>query len=343
MNKEIDKIKEKVAQLEKKLLDPAVQKDKQKLKDISQKYSRLKEKLNYLEEIEKIDKLILKTKPLLLDKELSQIAQEEINNLEKRKKELLEKINPKSEKKEKKIIMEIRAGAGGEESALFASDLFRMYSRFAQKKGWDIHILDKSQSDLKGFKEIVFSVQGKGVWENLKYEAGVHRVQRIPETEKSGRVHTSTASVAVLDIPEEKEIEIRPEDLKIDTFRSSGHGGQNVQKVETGVRITHLPTNIVVSCQTERSQYQNKMNALNLLKARIKQKILSSQEKQTINQRRSQIGQAKRAEKIRTYNFPQNRVTDHRINKSWHNLEEILQGELEDIIESLKKADASNK
>ncbi|MCD6097168.1 peptide chain release factor 1 [bacterium] len=343
MNKEIDKIKEKVAQLEKKLLDPAVQKDKQKLKDISQKYSRLKEKLNYLEEIEKIDKLILKTKPLLLDKELSQIAQEEINNLEKRKKELLEKINPKSEKKEKKIIMEIRAGAGGEESALFASDLFRMYSRFAQKKGWDIRILDKSQSDLKGFKEIVFSVQGKGVWENLKYEAGVHRVQRIPETEKSGRVHTSTASVAVLDIPEEKEIEIKPEDLKIDTFRSSGHGGQNVQKVETGVRITHLPTNIVVTCQTERSQYQNKMNALNLLKARIKQKILSSQEKQTINQRRSQIGQAKRAEKIRTYNFPQNRVTDHRINKSWHNLEEILQGELEDIIESLKKADTSNK
>ena len=243
----------------------------------------------------------------------------------------------------KSVLLSIHSGAGGVDAQDWAQMLCRMYIRFCKNRSWKVKIIDQSLGKEAGVKNVVLEIKGEGAYKILKKEQGVHRLVRISPFDASHSRHTSFAQVEVLPEIQDSKIEIKPEDLKIDTFRSSGHGGQNVQKVETGVRITHLPTNIVVTCQTERSQYQNKMNALNLLKARIKQKILSSQEKQTINQRRSQIGQAKRAEKIRTYNFPQNRVTDHRINKSWHNLEEILQGELEDIIESLKKADTSNK
>ncbi len=237
----------------------------------------------------------------------------------------------------KNIIMEIRAGTGGEEAALFAADLFRMYSKFAEKKGWSTELLSASRTDLGGLKEIIFKISGKDVLKTLKNEAGVHRVQRIPVTEKSGRIHTSTASVAVLPEATETEIKIRPEDLKIETFRASSKGGQNVQKVETAVRITHLPTNLVVSCQEERSQARNKEKALKILMARLLALEREKKEKELIETRRSQIKKAERADKIRTYNFPQNRVTDHRLNKSWYNLSEIMEGKLDEIVESFNQ------
>lgn len=234
-------------------------------------------------------------------------------------------------------IMEIRAGTGGAEAALFAADLFKMYSRYALSQGWKERVLSSSQSELGGFKEIIFELKGENIFTKIQYEGGVHRVQRVPKTEKMGRIHTSTISVAVLLKPQKTEIKIKPEDLKIDLFRSSGPGGQNVNKRETAVRITHLPTNIVVASQTERNQLQNKENAMAILEA----KILEKKEMEDIGsmgeKRRAQIKWAKRAEKIRTYNFPQNRVTDHRIKKSWNDLENIIAGKLDKMIKTLQK------
>lgn len=235
------------------------------------------------------------------------------------------------------VIIEIRAGVGGEEASLFARDLFRMYSKYAQKKGWMIRIFNQNDSDLGGVKEITFEVKGEGVFSELKYEGGVHRVQRIPKTEKSGRIHTSTATVAVLKKPEESEVQLNPHDLEFDFYKSSGPGGQYVNKRMTAVRVKHRPTGIVVTCQTERSLAQNKEMALELLKTKILQAKEEKMQKELEKERRQQIGWAERAEKIRTYNFLQNRVTDHRIKKSWHNLEEILDGNLRPLISALKK------
>ncbi len=235
-----------------------------------------------------------------------------------------------------KVLVEIRAGVGGEEAALFARDLFRMYSKYAQKRGWKMRIFNLKESDLGGIREVVFELKGKDV-SDMKYEGGVHRVQRIPETEKSGRIHTSTATVAVLREPEEKEIKINPKDLEFDFYKASGPGGQYVNKRMTAVRVKHLPTGIVVTCQTERSLQQNKEMALNLLRAKLFQMEKEKEEEELKKERRSQIGFGERAEKIRTYNFKQNRVTDHRVKKSWYNLEEVLDGNLEKIISTLKK------
>jgi len=236
-----------------------------------------------------------------------------------------------------KIILEIRAGTGGEEAGLFASELWRMYRRFAERRGFKTEVIDSSQSDIGGIKTLVAQVEGLDVYDLFKYESGVHRVQRIPKTEKSGRVHTSTASIAVLKEVPEKEVIINPQDIKIDTFRSSGPGGQNVNKVETAIRITHLPTGIVVASQTQRSQSQNRERAMAILRAKLaeieKEKALG----QITLERKAQIGSAERVEKIRTYNFPQNRITDHRIGKSWRNIEKILDGNIEPIIEALNK------
>lgn len=247
------------------------------------------------------------------------------------------------------VIIEIRAGTGGEEAALFARDLFRMYSKYAIGQNWKEKILDSRITELGGFKEIIFELKptrsvahsatggNRNIYSKIKYEAGVHRVQRIPITERSGRIHTSTATVAILPKPKRAEIKIRPEDLKMDFYRASGPGGQYVNKRETAVRITHLPTNLVVTSQTERSQLQNKENALSILEARLLKGIQKKEETKISKKRKTQIGWAKRAEKIRTYNFPQNRITDHRIKKSWHNLEKILNGELDPIILALRK------
>ena len=242
------------------------------------------------------------------------------------------------------VIVEIIAGTGGEEAALFAADLFKMYTKYAKSQNWKTKILDSRLTELGGFKEIIFELtphQGPGgggnVYPKMKYEAGVHRVQRIPKTEKSGRIHTSTATVAVLPKPKRAEIKIRPEDLKIDFYCASGPGGQYVQKRHTAVRITHLPTSLVVTSQTERSQAQNKENALTILEARLLERMREREEIKISKERKTQIGWAKRSEKIRTYNFPQNRITDHRIKKSWHNLEKIMEGELESLISTLQK------
>jgi len=238
-------------------------------------------------------------------------------------------------------IVEIRAGTGGEEAALFADDLFRMYSKYAQRQGWKQKILDSRLSELSGFKEITFEISNGNVFSQMKYEGGVHRVQRIPVTEKSGRIHTSTASVAVLPKPKKAQIKIRPEDLKIDFYRASGPGGQYVNKRETAVRITHLSSGIAVTSQTERNQLQNRENALAILAAKLLEKKEMQEAEKIHGKRKAQIGWAKRAEKIRTYNFPQDRLTDHRIKKSWHNLEEIMEGKLDPIISTLQKSSSS--
>jgi len=235
------------------------------------------------------------------------------------------------------IIVEIRAGAGGQEAALFAADLFRMYSKCSQLKSWQQKVLHFTTGELGGFKEIVFEIKNGDVWSFMEYEAGVHRVQRIPTTEKSGRIHTSTASVAVLPKPEKGKIAINPRDLKIDTYKASGPGGQYVNKRMTAVRISHLPTGTIVTSQTERSLQQNKENALSILEAKILEKKIKEEGKKLKDERKTQIGTAQRAEKIRTYNFPQNRITDHRLKKSWHNLEEILNGKLDVIIRAFQK------
>ncbi len=233
--------------------------------------------------------------------------------------------------------MEIRAGAGGEEAALFAAKLFKMYSKYALLQEWIIKTLDSHKTELGGFKQITFELKGEDVFSKMKYEAGVHRVQRIPETEKSGRIHTSTASVAVLPKPKTTEINIRPDEIKIDYYRASGPGGQYVNKRETAVRITHLPTGLVVTSQTERNQLQNKENALSILSARLLERKQEQEMSKLGGERKAQIGSAMRAEKIRTYNFPQDRITDHRIKKKWHNIEDIMEGRMDKMIKTLQK------
>jgi len=235
------------------------------------------------------------------------------------------------------VIMEIRAGTGGQEAALFAGNLFKMYSKYAAALGWKQRVLDSHPTELGGFKEIIFEVKDGDVFSKIKYEGGVHRVQRIPETEKSGRIHTSTATVAVLPKPKSTEIKIKPDEIKVDFYRASGPGGQYVNTRDTAVRITHLPTGLAVTSQTERNQLQNKENALSILAARLLDKKEKEEQSKIGGERKAQIGWAKRAEKIRTYNFPQDRVTDHRIKKSWHNIEEIMEGKLDKIVKALQK------
>lgn len=336
----LEELKNKLEKLERDLMDPQIFNSLEKVKEIQKEYQTVKKKIALLEKIEEIKKQIIETEKILKedrDEELLILAEKELERLKKEKEKLESSIFNVSENKEdKNVIMEIRAGTGGDEAALFASDLFRMYQKFAEKKGWKIELFSINRTSLGGLKEVIFKISGENVWPNLKNEAGVHRVQRIPLTEKSGRIHTSTASVAVLPEATETEIEIKPEDLKIDTFRSSGKGGQNVQKVESAVRITHLPTGLVVSCQEERSQARNKEKALKVLRAKLLALKEEEKEREISQTRKEQIKKAERSDKIRTYNFPQSRVTDHRLNKSWHNLTEIMDGNLEEIIKAFE-------
>ena len=329
-------------ELEKEIIKAQKEQNWQKVGELSKKKERLEEILEGYKELQEIENKLKEAQDIIKtehDPELLAVAQEEVNFLRKeveRKKAELEKLLRKDKKEPKAIIVEIRAGAGGEEAALFAADLFSMYSKYAQKNGWKLRILDELKTDLGGYKYIIFELEGKDVYSKMKYEGGVHRVQRIPITEKSGRIHTSTASVAILPKVEESEIEIKPEDLKIETFRASGPGGQYVNKRESAVRITHLPTGIVVSCQSMRTQNENKKMAMAILRAKLLEEKLKKEEQQLQQKRRAQIGRMERSEKIRTYNFPQDRITDHRIKKSWHNIEEILAGNLEPIIQELE-------
>ena len=281
------------------------------------------------------------------DEAMRRLAREEMETLKDRREQLAEAIKrlllPKDPNDERNVIVEIRAAAGGDEAGLFAADLCRMYSRYAQSKGWAADVIDANQSGIGGFKEIIFEIKGRGAYSRLKYESGAHRVQRVPVTEASGRIHTSTATVAVLLEVEDVDVHVNPEDLKIDIYHASGHGGQNVQKVATAVRITHLPTGMVVACQDERSQLQNKLRALAVLRARLydmeQQKITTER----AESRRAQVGTGDRSEKIRTYNVPQNRVTDHRVDLTVHNLPAILEGALDSIIDAVATADQAAK
>jgi peptide chain release factor 1 len=281
------------------------------------------------------------------DEELRALAREETERLEADTRELEKELRllllPKDARDEKDVYVEVRAGTGGEEAALFAADLFRMYTRYAETKGWKVSLVTENRTGLKGFKEVVFEVKGRGAFSRLKYESGVHRVQRVPLTEASGRIHTSTATVAVLAEVDDIEVDIRPEDLKTDIYHASGHGGQNVQKVATAVRLTHLPTGLVVACQDERSQLQNKLRAMSILRARLYEMELEKQQREVTEARGSQVGTGERAEKIRTYNYPQDRVTDHRINLTAHNLPRILDGDLEEILDALILEDQAKK
>jgi peptide chain release factor 1 len=311
--------------------------------------SELSEELSYTTKLfEKVTKLFSmmeeyeQSNELLNDKEMAELAQGDVDKLEEAIPTLHEEIvtmeiarSLEDPDDNKPAIIEIRAGAGGEEAALFAADLFRMYEHYANNKSWTIGIIDSSVADNGGYKEIIAHIDGKGVYRRLKYESGVHRVQRIPITESAGRIHTSTASVAVLPEAEEVDIDIDPQDLKIDVMRSSGPGGQSVNTTDSAVRITHLPTGIVVSCQETKYQHQNKEKAMQILRSRLYEQKREELAKERSDMRSSQIGTAMRAEKIRTYNFPQSRVTDHRVKVSWHNLEQILYGELDELIDTV--------
>ena len=273
------------------------------------------------------------------DPEMRQLAQEDSSQLkvelDRLEEELKQLLTPKDPNDDKNVILEIRAGTGGDEAALFAADLFRMYAKYAELTGWKVDILNSHDTGIGGFKEVIFSVSGHSAYGRLKYESGVHRVQRVPTTESQGRIHTSAVTVAVLPEAEEVEVEIEPNDIRIDVFRSSGPGGQSVNTTDSAVRITHLPTGLVVSCQDEKSQHKNKAKALKVLRARLLDMIQQEQQDKTAEDRKSQVGTGDRSERIRTYNFPQNRVTDHRINLTLYKLDEILQGEINSIIDPL--------
>ena len=324
------------------IAQPEVALDLRQLQELARERASLEEVVAQYRQYKATSQELSDLEALLKGKvepEMADLARQEREELEQRLNELRDKLRlsllPKDPNENRDVIMEIRAGAGGDEASLFATDLFRMYSRYAQAKGWQVSLIDCSQSEIGGFKEVIFEINGKGAFSKLKYERGVHRVQRVPVTESSGRIHTSTATVAVLPEAEEIELNINPDDLRIDLFRSSGAGGQNVNKVTTAVRITHLPTGITATCQDERSQLRNKMKAMAVLRARLLAQEQQKQSQSIEKERRTQVGTGMRAEKIRTYNFPQERVTDHRINASFHNLSRILHGELDELIEAL--------
>ena len=342
----LEQIEKRYEELSEQIATPEVASDPKQLQKLAKERANIESVVTKYREYMATAKALKETRAMLndgLDEEMTALAKQEIESLESQQEHQLQELKlallPKDANKERDIIMEIRAGAGGNEAGLFAADLFRMYSRYAQAKGWGVDIIDSNESGIGGFKEIIFEIKGKGAFSRLKYERGVHRVQRVPVTESSGRIHTSTATVAVLPQADEVELSINPEDLKIDFYHSGGAGGQNVNKVATAVRITHLPTRMVAICQDERSQLRNRTKAMAVLRARLLDMEQRKQEAAITQQRRSQVGTGDRAEKVRTYNFPQNRVSDHRIGLNLHNLSRLLEGELDELIDALATSD----
>ncbi|NLK01014.1 MAG: peptide chain release factor 1 [Clostridia bacterium] len=342
MFEKLESIETEYKELERKLGSPEVisnqnllQKYAKAHSDLGQIVNTFREYKEVLQELEDAEILQLEEQ----DQEFMEMVEAEVEQLRASRVDLEERLRvlliPKDPYDDKNVIMEIRAGAGGDEASLFAGDLFRMYSRYSERQGWKTEILDSSQSDLGGFKEIIFMVKGKGAYSKLKYESGVHRVQRIPTTESGGRIHTSTTTVAVLPEAEEVDVEIDPNDLRIDLFCSSGPGGQSVNTTQSAVRITHLPTGIVVSCQDEKSQHKNRDRAMKVLRARVMDKMEEEHRSEIDSARRDQVGTGDRSERIRTYNYPQGRVSDHRIGLTLHKLEAVLDGDLDELVEAL--------
>jgi peptide chain release factor 1 len=349
MFEQLKKKKEHFKKLEKELSSPEVLSDREQYRLKAKEYADLKELIaaydGYLklaEERESLEKMIEEEGP---ESEYAAFAEKELESvsgaLTAKKKELEDLLLEESgsEDYKRNVIMEIRAGTGGIEASLFASDLYKMYTKYAVEKGWKISIMSLSESEMGGIKEIIFSIEGQKVFKYLRFEMGTHRLQRVPETEASGRIHTSAATVAVLPEAEDVEVEINPQDLRIDVYRSSGAGGQHVNVTDSAVRVTHLPTGIVVSCQDERSQHKNKAKVMRVLKARILEEKKKQQQKEISEQRKKQVGSGDRSEKIRTYNFPENRVSDHRINLTLYDLANIMEGKLDGLVEGLMEAD----
>ncbi len=339
-----EKLKEEYAQISQQLSSPDVVRDRTKYAKLAKRFSYLEKVIKLLERREQYLKEKEHFEGVVFDlgeeQEMKDLAQEELDKLKTKIKEIDGQIEDKlfaENEPDYDLIIEIRSAAGGEESALFAATLFKMYSKYAERNGWKIEVLSSSETGIGGLKEVVFSLKGKGVYRHLKFERGVHRVQRVPVTESGGRIHTSTVTVAVLIEPKEMELKINPDDLKVDTFRSSGAGGQHVNVTDSAVRMTHLPTGVVVSCQDERSQIKNRAKALRVIKARIMEKMLEKETNKISQNRRVQVGTGDRSEKIRTYNFSERRVTDHRINFTIYRLEEVLEGDLDEVIGELIK------
>ncbi|MDD5765943.1 MAG: peptide chain release factor 1 [Candidatus Marinimicrobia bacterium] len=344
MKARLQEIIEKYSEINNKLSDSSVLNDQKRYVELMKEHKELQSIVEKANEYLKVLETIEQDHQILdgPDLDLRQMAHEEIEELKKQEKVLEEEIKilllPKDPADDKNAIVEIRAGTGGDEAALFGADLYRMYVKYAEKKGWKLEILSSNEIGIGGFKEIIFQLSGVGVYGTMKFESGVHRVQRVPVTETSGRIHTSAATVAVLPEAEEVDFNINPEELRIDTYRSSGAGGQHVNKTESAIRITHLPTGLVVTCQDEKSQYKNKAKALKILRSRLLDLKRAEQEKVIADKRRSMVSTGDRSAKIRTYNFPQDRVTDHRINLTLYKLQYIMEGDLDELVEALEVA-----
>jgi peptide chain release factor 1 len=343
MNERLESLLRRYDELSRMIQDPDLVKDQKKYRDVMKEYSQASAVSAAWKETEGLSSRLADARAMIQDEtdaEMRELAREEYRDLELYLKDAEDRLKalliPKDPLDEKNIIMEIRAGTGGEEAALFAADLFRMYARFAETKGWKFEIMSSNETELGGIKEIVFSISGSNVYENLRYESGVHRVQRVPATEASGRIHTSAVTVAVLPEADETEIDIRPEDLRIDVMRAGGPGGQCVNTTDSAVRIIHLPTGITVHCQDEKSQIKNKAKAMRILRARIYEMEEAKARSERAEARKNQVGSGDRSERIRTYNFPQNRMTDHRINLTLYKLDLIMQGDVEELFDALK-------
>jgi len=341
MFQKLNVIEERFEMLDRILVDPSILGDQEKYLKYVRERAEISELVEIYRRYKKIIKEIEDNKKLLTgsDEEIKELAKLEIPMLreefEKLEKKLKLLLLPKDPRDEKNVFLEIRAGTGGEEAALFAADLFRMYAHYAEKNGWKMEMMSQSPTGLGGFKEVITLIEGKGVYSRLKYESGAHRVQRVPVTESQGRIHTSAVTVAVLPEAEDVEVEIKPDDLRIDVYRSSGPGGQSVNTTDSAVRITHLPSGLVVTCQDEKSQHKNKAKALKILRARLLDQAIQDQQEEIAKTRKDLVGSGDRSERIRTYNFPQNRVTDHRIGLTVHRLEQIMEGEIDEMVDAL--------
>lgn len=347
MFQKLEDVEKRYEELNKKISDPDVIANQNEWKKLMKEHADIVDVVEKYREYKKVKQDFEDAKVMLDDKELRELAEMEMESAKEKLPKIEEELKilliPKDPNDDKNVICEIRAGAGGDEAALFAGTLFRMYSMYAESKHWKIDIMNENETGLGGYKEITFMVTGKGAYSRLKFESGVHRVQRVPDTESSGRIHTSTATVAVLPEVEDVEVEINPADIKMDVYRASGAGGQHVNKTSSAVRLTHVPTGIVAECQTERSQVQNREYAMRLLKSRLYEIEQREQEEKLAKERKSQVGTGDRSEKIRTYNYPQGRITDHRIGISIYQMENFLNGDLDEMVDSLIATDRAEK